>query len=295
MMSRNDPWSNPGVELESELVLRHPFESSRSGDALLWPKGSAESTGVGVPSYAGTGGRFDVDGDMTVSRIEHTRVKCYSRLGTQMDISHPMKSVIPSAQGEVLAVLARTTSSLTGRQIAGLTEGRVSQKRVSDILNTLTGAGIVLRQVAGSSHLHTLNREHLAADAIVQLASVRDRLIGRIIDDVQAWRSSAEGVWLFGSVARGDGGPDSDVDILVVRNDDVEAADALWLNQLDALAQAVAGWTGNDCRIVEYSAGEIARLIGDEDPLVRSIGTEGIRIAGRRSLLAGPRPDGSRT
>ncbi len=212
-----------------------------------------------------------------------------------MDVTNPMKSVIPSAQGEVLAVLARTTSSLTGRQIAGLTEGRVSQKRVSDILNMLTGAGIVVRQVAGSSYLHRLNREHLAADAIVELASIRDRLIGRIVDEVEIWHPPADGVWLFGSVARGDGGPDSDVDLLVVRNDDVEAEDARWLIQLDELAQAVASWTGNDCRIVEFSAGEIARLIGDEDPLVRSIRSEGIRIAGRRSLLAGPRPDRSRT
>lgn len=212
-----------------------------------------------------------------------------------MDIANPMKSVIPSAQGEVLAVLARTTSSLTGRQIAGLTEGRVSQKRVSDILTTLTGAGIVTRQVAGSSYLHRLNRDHLAANAIVDLASIRDRLFGRIVDEVETWRLPADGVWLFGSVARGDGGLDSDIDLLAVRNDNVGADDALWLIQLDGLAKAVASWTGNDCRIVEYSAGEITRLVDDEDPLVRSIRAEGIRITGRRSLLAGSRPDRNRT
>lgn len=212
-----------------------------------------------------------------------------------MDVANPMKSVIPSAQGEVLAVLARTTSSLTGRQIAGLTDGRVSQKRVSDILNTLTKAGIVTRQVAGSSYLHRLNREHLAADAVIQLASIRDRLIGRIIDEVGTWHAPAEGVWLFGSVARGDGGLDSDVDILAVRVDDMEADDSLWLAQIDGLAQAVASWTGNDCRIVEYSAEEIARLAGDGDPLVRSIRSEGIRIAGRRSLLVGAHPELNRT
>jgi len=43
-----------------------------------------------------------------------------------------------------------------------------------------------LAAVAGSAHLHTLNREHLAVDAFVQLASVRNRLIWRIIDEVQA-------------------------------------------------------------------------------------------------------------
>ncbi len=212
-----------------------------------------------------------------------------------MDIAHPIKSVIPSAQGEVLAVLARTTSSLTGRQIAGLTEGRVSQKRVSDILNTLTEAGIVTRQVAGSSYLHRLNREHLTADAIIELASIRDRMIGRIVDEVQTWNPPADGIWLFGSIARGDGGSNSDVDILAIRNDRVEADEAGWLIQLDRLAQAVASWTGNDCRIVEYSADEIAHLIKDDDPLVRSIRSEGIRITGRRSQLAESRPERNRT
>ena len=212
-----------------------------------------------------------------------------------MDVANPMRSVIPSAQGEVLAVLARTTSSLSGRQIAGLAEGRVSQKRVSDILNTLTRAGIVTREIAGSSNLHRLNREHLAADAVIQLASIRERLIGRIAGEVETWRPPAEGIWLFGSVARGDGGPNSDVDILAIRGDDVEAGDSPWLGQLDGLAQAVAIWTGNDCRIVEYSAGEIERLVADEDALVRAIRSEGIRVSGRRSLLARSRPDRSRT
>ena len=211
-----------------------------------------------------------------------------------MDIAHPMKSVIPSAQGDVLAVLAGTTSSLTGRQDAGLTGGRVSQKRVSDILNTLTEAGFVTRQVAGSSCLHRLNREHLAADAIVELGSIRNRMIERIAGEVDTWDPAADGVWLFGSVAKGDGGPDSDVDILAVRNDRVEADDPRWLAQLDCLSQAVTRWTGNDCRIVEYSAEEIARLVGDDEPLVRSIRSEGIRITGRRSLLAGSRPDRDR-
>ena len=212
-----------------------------------------------------------------------------------MDVANPMKSVIPSAQGEVLAVLARTTSSLTGRQVAGLTEGRVSQKRVSDILNTLTRAGIVTRQAAGSSYLHTLNREHLVAGAVVELASIRERLIGRIVDEVAAWRPPADGVWLFGSVARGDGGVDSDVDVLVIRADDVETDDSQWVVQLDCLSQAVGRWTGNDCRIVEYSAAVITRLIEDEDPLVRSIRSEGIRIASHRSLLAASRSDRNRT
>jgi len=292
--SRYDPRSKPAVECRSHLQFRHTFDGQRLSGTWAHSTNSITFARACAPSYPNTGGRLEVDGRMVVSRIRHTRVEYYSEVGTSMDISHPMKSVIPSAQGEVLTVLARTTSNLTGRQIAGLTEGRVSQKRVSDILNTLTLAGIVTRQSAGSSYLHQLNRDHLAADAIVDLASIRDRLIGRILAEAQTWRPPADGIWLFGSAARGDGGPDSDVDLLAIRSDGVGADDPRWLVQLDRLAQSVASWTGNDCRIVEYSLGAIVRLAGDEDPLVRSIRSEGIRIAGPRSLLAGSRPDRNR-
>jgi len=119
-------------------------------------------------------------------------------------------------------------------------------------------------------------------------------LIGRIGAEAQTWHPPADGVWLFGSAARGEGGQDSDVDLLVIRNESVDADDSLWLVQLERLAQSVASWTGNDCRVVEYSVGEIVRLAGDEDPLARLIRSEGIRITGPRSLLAGPRPDRNR-
>ncbi|MBU4335843.1 MAG: hypothetical protein KJ548_04650, partial [Actinobacteria bacterium] len=60
----------------------------------------------------------------------------------------------------MLAVLASTSTPLTGRAIAELTRPRVSQPRVARILTDLTEAGLVDRVQAGSASLFTLNRDH---------------------------------------------------------------------------------------------------------------------------------------
>src|SRR5664279_4496389 len=73
----------------------------------------------------------------------------------------PMSSVVPSAHGPVLSVLARTDAPLTGRRVAELTNPPTSQRQVSTVLTALTEAGIVRRETQGSAHLYTLNRDHI--------------------------------------------------------------------------------------------------------------------------------------
>jgi hypothetical protein len=50
--------------------------------------------------------------------------------------------------------------------------------------------------------------------------------------------------------------PKSDIDLLVVRPDTVDADDPQWRTQLDGLASSVTAWTGNDTRILEFSVRE---------------------------------------
>jgi predicted nucleotidyltransferase len=205
-----------------------------------------------------------------------------------MDASSPIKSVIPTVRGDVLRVLALTDDTLTGRQVADLVGSAASRRAVSIALNDLVAAGIVHRQEKGSAYLHVLNREHLAADAIVALASMRDRLLDAMETEVAAWHIQPAGMWLFGSMARGDGSSASDVDVLVVRPESVLDDDAVWESQIDELAANVTAWTGNDCREIEYSTREIRDLVAEGEPLVALIRQHGILIAGDRSLLRQP-------
>src|SRR4051812_1306892 len=96
-----------------------------------------------------------------------------------MDVARPYAAVAPSLDGDVLVVLAGVTGPLTGRQVAELAR-RGSQSAVSAVLDRLVEHGLVLRQKAGRAHLHTLNREHVAAPAVEALARARSVLFDRI-------------------------------------------------------------------------------------------------------------------
>src|SRR5665811_739495 len=156
-----------------------------------------------------------------MSTIVITRILKASH-GGAMDVSNPMSCVVPSAHGPVLAVLAGTTTPLTGRRVAELAQPRVSQPRVARILRELTAAGLVERTPAGSSSLFVLNREHLAAGAVEILATLRQQLWARIAEHARTWSHRPLAVVVYGSAARGDGNIDSDIDLLVVRPMDVD-------------------------------------------------------------------------
>lgn len=202
-----------------------------------------------------------------------------------MDLSQPIKSVLPGAYADVLVVLARTRGSLTGRQVAALTDGAVSQPRVNAILKELSTAGVVDMEIKGRSHLYTMNREHLVADAVEQLASIRSRMIDEMERLVSQWVVEAVSVWLFGSAARGDGSAASDIDLLVIRPSGVDEFSDRWESQIHKLENHVSRWTGNDCRVIQYSPDDIDELDTGDDPLLATIRQEGLRITGdRRSL-----------
>lgn len=197
-----------------------------------------------------------------------------------MDLASPISSVIPSVHGVVLEVLGRTDVPLSGRRTAELTNGRASRRRVDAVLQQLAEAGVVVREHHPPVILYRLNREHLAAPAIVALANLRDRLIDRISALVEQWDPAPVAVWLFGSLARSDGSPASDIDVLVLRSDLVSPDDGSWLQQMDALSAAVTAWTGNGCEVLEYSETQFATVVANDARLVHELRTDALRIAG---------------
>lgn len=198
-----------------------------------------------------------------------------------MDLSNPIRSVIPSVQGDVLAVLARTEAPLTGRGISGLIDG-VSPSGVKLALRTLTDAGLVLVESHPPANLYRLNRRHLAAHAITALASLRAQLVTAMRDNITSWDPAPWGAWLFGSAARGDGSTASDIDVLVVRPDALDEEDPHWTAQLDRLTDDVVAWTGNPCVIIEYSRTQFDDLLASTERLAGDIRTDGIALTSRR-------------
>lgn len=201
-----------------------------------------------------------------------------------MDLTQPIRSVIPSAQGHVLAILARTDRPLSGRGVAELTDGRLSAKGVNLALRALAAHGLVLVEDHPPAKLYTLNRRHLAAGAIVELAGLRTRLIASLRHGFTTWATPAAGAWLFGSAARGDGTADSDIDLLLVRKDDIDIEDAVWTAQVDELVDDVRAWTGNPCAVIEYSEGEFADLMAAEGQLVDELRSDALALLDATAL-----------
>jgi hypothetical protein len=90
-----------------------------------------------------------------------------------MRLAYPLQSVIPSAHGAVLGVLARTFEPMTGSRIATLTRPRFSQSRVNRLLGELARDGIADVDVRPPASTTSSNREHVAAPGILALASMR--------------------------------------------------------------------------------------------------------------------------
>lgn len=208
-----------------------------------------------------------------------------------MDLSSPISSVIPSAHGAVLAVLARTHEPLSGRQVAALTNGRFGQWRVNEVLGALADAGVVLRESRPPAKLYRLNRDHVAAGGIEALADQWEVLLSRLRAEVAGWKIPVEAAWLFGSAARGEAGPDSDVDLLLLKPPASEhrgsKAEDSWQAQLDTLTEHVHAWTGNSCEVLELTMVELRDAVERDDRLVRDLRDHALPLAGRevRALL----------
>lgn len=132
-----------------------------------------------------------------------------------VDVSSPIRSVIPSLDGPVLAALAGTTAPLPLSSVHRLA-GRGSLTGVRRVLLRLVGTGLV-QDVPGG---FVLNRDHLAAPAVEILARLHGVLVERIRAEIDRWPGEVVAAGLFGSTARRDGDERSDIDIVVLSDSD---------------------------------------------------------------------------
>lgn len=180
-----------------------------------------------------------------------------------MDVASPIAAVVPTLDGPVLQVLARTTRPMTGREVHRLA-GVDSENGVRAVLGRLVLHGLVHATQAGRATLYVANRDHLAWPAVEILASLRQTLVHYVAAFVRSWAQPPITAALFGSAARGDGGVDSDIDILLVHDgrDDEEQ----W--QVDRLRERVTAWTGNACQVYDLTETDYTAHLAAAEPIV---------------------------
>lgn len=193
-----------------------------------------------------------------------------------MQTQHPLAVVTPTLDGDVLVVLARADAPFTAGTVQRVLGGR-SYTGVRKVLDRLAVQGIVTSQRIGGVLSYRLNRDHLAAEHVLALADLRTALVHRIRDHVESWRHPPVWAALFGSAARGEMRPESDVDLVLV---DPGADVDEWEVGVGALAGVVTRWTGNDARVLSMTEAEVQSGARTRDPVLTQVLADAVTISG---------------
>jgi len=196
-----------------------------------------------------------------------------------MNLAHPVRAVVPTLDGPVLEVLAGTTRPLTGREVHRLARAG-SPNGVRRVLARLVEQGLVHAEERAAAVFYVANRDHVAWPAVDLLTSLRRSLLDRLHAEFGSWRPKPVHASLFGSAARGEGGDQSDVDVLLVRPAGVEEDESPWADQVDRLRRQVWAWTGNRCQAFQVDLVRLAEHVHARDPLVDAWLRDAITLVG---------------
>jgi len=193
-----------------------------------------------------------------------------------MNLAEPSDLVMSRSTASVLRVLAGADRAFSMRQVAVL--AGISARRAQVVIGSLNERGLVNVEPAGRAQMCTLNRQHLAADAVIELVNLRARMVDGLAEAISGWSSPPIHASLFGSAARGDGSITSDIDVLVIRPDDV--ADERWSDQLYDTGNVLLAQTGNHVSWFDLSRAELADAVAVREPILEVWVKEGVLLVG---------------
>lgn len=202
-----------------------------------------------------------------------------------MLLQDPFGVIRTAADGRILQVLARADTWFTVAQVRELSKIS-SRDQVRRALSRLAADGLLDEERVGTMYRYRFNSDHLMAPAIRDIASTRQRLLERLSSTLSAWGPSLVYAALFGSAARNDMHPGSDIDILLVRKESYlqgDVGEAAWDARVLDLQEQVGRWTGNPTNVLHMRESEV-REAGDVAALA-NIRKEGIPLHGDQVWL----------
>ena len=207
-----------------------------------------------------------------------------------MDFSRPVEALIPGAQGRVLAALARVDAELPVSMLAAV--AGVGRTRASAVLKTLADLGIVSRREVGPTVLVRLERRNAAGKLVADLAGLRCRVVEALRELAGGLDPPPVGLFLFGSLARENSGPASDIDFIAVRPEGAD--EARWAASLTEFSAQARTLTGNRIQVLDYELSDLRRRYTTDDDAAgalfwRSVAEDALTLAGAdfRELIEG--------
>lgn len=200
----------------------------------------------------------------------------------QSVLAHPFNSLLGSQAGvRVLRVLARHGGALSAPTVAR--QAALSAAVARTALADLTLSGVAASVGQGRAVSYRLDHTHPLAAAIEQLfraeSERRDRVFDGLGGAALALQPEPLGVWVYGSVARGEDTATSDMDVALC------VADPSVLDAQTAALRAAAAAIGERERVaisvISLTAGDATRLAREDAPIWRGIVQDGFPLAGR--------------
>jgi predicted nucleotidyltransferase len=148
-------------------------------------------------------------------------------------------------------------------------------------MEELTAMGIFDLREATSQHLYQINRKNRLAKALQELFDAEDQRRVELLEAIRGelqrfWGPAVESVTIFGSSARGDDAPDSDLDLLVVTETEEDEEDA-WERLLEKAPMFLREF-GVRISPVVMSLEQLHERAEDGDPLIAAVVKEGIPV-----------------
>jgi hypothetical protein len=104
----------------------------------------------------------------------------------------------------------------------------------------LADHGLVTIDAGPGSSRVRLNRDHLATEPAIALATLRARVLDYLRNEIAGWSMPAVHASLFGSAARGDDGTASDIDLLMLHEQFSSPSEQqAWDDQLALSGEAI--------------------------------------------------------
>lgn len=186
----------------------------------------------------------------------------------------------------VLRALADAPHPMSGREVARM--AGAGRSMTQHVLTEFAEMAIVSAETTRAQHLYVLNRQHrLVRDGVLPLfRAERQRVVDlfaelkRIVaEDSGAPEGRVLAAYVFGSAARGDDVPGSDLDLLVITRSACEAEAVHDL--LSGYAPALRTCFGVTLSPVVIDAATARRQAANGDSFLRSAVRDGRRVHGQ--------------
>jgi predicted nucleotidyltransferase len=192
-----------------------------------------------------------------------------------MDLESPLRTLAAPIEAEVLRVLAGADTEFTAPQVHRIAASG-SPFGVRKALARLTEAGLVSGNLIGTTQTWRANRKHLLWSAVEIAVGARARLLDSIEQEVR--RADGVYAYLYGSLARRQSSPESDVDVLLVFPNAYNPEEIAEV--AGGLSDNITAWTGNEAQMFSVTQDELRALIRDEASIAQSFQSDAVPLVG---------------